>query len=147
MGTQSFTTAFTVEQTAAEAFAAVNDVRAWWSQGLEGDTHAVGDEFTYRHHDVHRSTQRVTELVPDRRVVWHVIDGHLSFVQDTAEWAGTDIAFDVTPTDGGTEVRLTHVGLVPQIECFEACSNGWAVYFNGSLRTLITTGTGQPDPA
>jgi len=36
------------------------------------------------------------------------------------------------------------MGLVPQIECFKDCSNGWSYYLK-SLISLITTGTGQPN--
>ena len=145
MSSPSFTTAFVVDQTPEAAYAAVIDVRGWWGQGIEGDAHRVGDEFTYRHKDFHRSTQRVTELVPGARVVWHVVEGHLGFVKETTEWTGTDIVFDIARVPGGTEVRLTHVGLVADIECFDMCSSGWSHYVNGSLRSLITTGTGRPD--
>jgi hypothetical protein len=44
-----------------------------------------------------------------------------------------------------TEVRFTHVGLVPGHVCYGACSNAWGSYINGSLRSLITTGKGQPN--
>jgi uncharacterized protein YndB with AHSA1/START domain len=143
MNQQHFTTSFVVPQSPDQVFAAITDVRGWWGQG---DATAVGGEFVYRHGDFHRSAQRVMELVPGRRIVWHVVEGHLSFVQNTTEWTDTDIVFDITSRDDGTHVRLTHVGLVPQVECFDTCSNGWAIYINGSLRSLITTGVGRPDP-
>jgi hypothetical protein len=41
-------------------------------------------------------------------------------------------------------VRLTHVGLVPSVECYQACSGGWSSYLLGSLHDLITTGQGDP---
>lgn len=81
----------------------------------------------------------MTALVPGRRVAWHVVDGAINFVVDVAEWTGTDIVFDITPVLGGSEVRITHFGLVPQKQCFEACSQGWNYYFAGSLRGLIET--------
>jgi hypothetical protein len=43
-------------------------------------------------------------------------------------------------------VRFTHRGLVPAFECFELCSDGWSFYIKDSLRKLITTGKGEPNP-
>ena len=95
--------------------------------------------------DIHYSKQRITELVPGKRVAWHVLDGYLDFTEDTTEWTGTDIAFDITEADGKTEVRFTHVGLTPEFECFDNCSNAWSFYVKDSLRELITSGQGQPN--
>ena len=145
MNDVNFTTTFAVDRTPAEAFAAINDVRGWWSGELEGNTDKLGDEFTYRYADVHRSTQKITELIPGERVVWHVLDGYLDFVQDKAEWTGTDIIFDIYERADKTEVRFTHVGLVPAGECFDSCSNAWGFYINRSLRDLIATGMGAPN--
>jgi len=137
MSTDSYTTTFTVEQSPAEVFAAINNVRAWWEGDIDGDTDRLGAEFTYRYAALHRSRQRVTELVADKRVVWHVVDAELSFVRDRAEWTGTDIAFDITRIGDRTEVRFTHRGLMPAVECFDDCSSAWGFYINGSLRNLI----------
>jgi hypothetical protein len=71
---QNFTTDFTVEQTPEQALAAITDVRAWWSGNIEGATDQLGAEFTYRYEDIHYSKQRITELIPGRRVVWRVLD-------------------------------------------------------------------------
>jgi hypothetical protein len=46
---------------------------------------------------------------------------------------------------GKTELRFTHVGLVPAFECYGGCSDAWGFYINDSLRSLITTGKGQPN--
>jgi hypothetical protein len=55
------------------------------------------------------------------------------------------VIFDVARKGDLTEVRLTHEGLVPALECYGGCSEGWTTYFRGSLRSLIATGEGHPD--
>jgi hypothetical protein len=145
MDTQSFTTSFTVDQSSKEVFDAINNVRGWWSGEIEGRTDALGAEFTYSYKDVHRSTQKITEFVPGKKVVWHVSEAQLNFVKDKDEWNGTEIVFEISSKKGKTEVRFTHVGLVPAFECYGGCSGAWGFYVDDSLRTLITTGKGQPN--
>jgi hypothetical protein len=146
MTTNDYTTSFSVEQTPEQVFAAINNVRGWWSGEIDGRTDKLGAEFTYRYQDVHRSSQRITELVPGKKVVWHVLDAKINFVKDKAEWNGTDIIFEITKKGDKTELRFTHVGLVPAIECYGKCAGAWGFYINDSLHSLITTGKGDPNP-
>lgn len=145
MSDHSFTTNFSVDRTPKQAFEAINNVRGWWSGEIEGNTHELGDEFTYRYKDVHRSKQRLIEVVPEKRVVWLVLDAYLNFIEDSSEWNGTKIVFEISDKGGRTEVRFTHQGLVRDHECFDACSSAWNSYINGSLRSLMTTGKGHPN--
>ena len=144
-GSDDFQVTFTVDQTPQEAFQAITDVRGWWSGDIDGPTDQLGGEFTYRYQKLHYSKQKVTALVPGKRVEWLVVDSYLSFVEDKREWNGTRVIFDITDKGGKTEVRFTHAGLVPAGECFGACSNAWSSYIRGSLRSLIATGKGQPN--
>lgn len=146
MKTQDYSLAFTVDQTPAEAFAAINDVRSWWSGDVEGDTAKAGSEFSYTVPGIHYSKQKITESVPGKKVVWHVTDAKLDFVQDKQEWKGTDIVFDIASAGGKTEVRFTHKGLQSAFECFENCSTAWGMLINGNLRRRIETGEAQPSP-
>src|SRR5512143_1008321 len=107
MTTQNYTTTFTVDQTPEEVFDAINNVRGWWSGEIEGDTDKLGAEFTYRYQDVHRSTHKITELVPGKKVVWHTTDSRINFVQDKNEWNGTDVVFEITKKGDKTELRFT----------------------------------------
>ena len=143
MKDQNYTTTFMVNQSPDEVFAAINNVRGWWTGEFEGNTDKLGDEFTYHYADIHRSKQKITALIPGKKVVWRVVDANLNFTQDKTEWIGTDITFDIAKKGDKTEVRFTHVGLVPKFECFNSCSNGWSFYIRGSLRNLITTGKEQ----
>jgi hypothetical protein len=146
MKTKDYTTSFTVDQTPEEAFRAIKNVRGWWSEEIEGSTDKLGDEFTYRYKDVHNCKMKLIEVIPHKKVVWHVVDNYFNFTKDKSEWKGTKITFEVSEKDNKTEFRFTHLGLVPEYECFDICSNAWGSYMNGSLRTLITTGKGQPNP-
>jgi hypothetical protein len=142
---KDFTTTFSVDQTPKEAFEAINNVRGWWSEEIEGGTDKLNDEFTYRYKDVHHCKMKLTEVIPDKRVVWLVLDNYFNFTKDQTEWTGTEITFEISRKGDKTEVHFTHLGLVPEYECFDVCSNSWGFYINGSLRSLITSGKGQPN--
>ncbi|KAB2857117.1 MAG: SRPBCC domain-containing protein [Anaerolineae bacterium] len=144
MGSQHYTALFAVDQSPEEVFAAVNNVRGWWSETIEGRTDQLGAEFIFHGQDLHHSTQKITEFVPGEKVVWNVVDSQINFVSDKAEWTGTDIVFEIAMQGNQTELRFRHVGLIPAIECYEACSNAWGFYIKQSLFQLITKGQGQP---
>ena len=145
MQPKDFSLTLTFDAAPEVVYAAILDARAWWSGQIDGATQAVGDEFRYRYAHMHDSTQQVRELVPGRRVVWHVTDAHLSFVDDPAEWRGTDIVFELVPEGAATVLHFRHVGLTPGFACFEACSGGWSTLLTQNLQRRVATGLPQPD--
>jgi hypothetical protein len=134
-----FTTTILVDQTPEKAFDAINNVRGWWTgePGVEGNTDRLNDEFTYQYKDLHYSRQKVVELIPGKKVVWLITDSRLNFIKDKTEWTGTKISFDIAKRGDKTEIRFTHVGLVPDIECYGDCSNAWSSYINSGLQNFI----------
>jgi hypothetical protein len=144
MNSKDYTITFAVNQSPEAVFDAINNVRGWWSEEIDGSTDQLGAEFKFHHKDVHHSTQKITGLVPGEKVVWHVVDSRINFVKDKAEWKGTEIVFEIARKGGKTELRFTHVGLVPAIECYDGCSGAWGFYISESLQDLITTGKGRP---
>ena len=68
MNNQDFTTTILVDQTPEEAFNAINNVRGWWSEEIEGSTDKLNDEFKYHYEDVHRCKIKLIEVVPDKKV-------------------------------------------------------------------------------
>ncbi len=143
MTTPDFTTTILVDQTPKEAFNAINNVRGWWSE------------------EIHRCQLKLIEVIADKKVVWLVMDNYFKpgifdhafhhlhsndrFTNDKSEWTGTKISFEIAKKDNKTQVLFTHLGLVPEYECFDVCSNGWTHYIRQSLLSLISTGKGQPN--
>jgi Activator of Hsp90 ATPase homolog 1-like protein len=136
---------FQVDESPQRAYEAINDVRGWWSEHITGRTDELGAEFSYWVPGVHYTKFRVTELVPGRRVSWLALESWLAFLEDKEEWTGTTVTFDISEVDERTQVRFTHHGLIPDVECYDVCRVAWGGYITNSLRELITTGTGQPN--
>lgn len=155
MNTPDFTTTLVVDQAPEQVFNAVNNVRGWWSENIAGDTDRLDAEFLYNYKDVHTCKMKIVEFDPGKKVVWHVLNNHFNFTEDKSEWVGTKIIFEISGPDSHrengksdshrTRLHFTHEGLVPQYECYQVCFDAWTSYIQGSLKNLITTGTGKPN--
>jgi hypothetical protein len=146
MNTNDFTVTIEVAQTPEQVFNAVNNPRGWWSEEIEGGTEKVNDEFFYHFKDVHIAKMKLIDVVPAQKVVWLVLENYFNFITDQREWKNTKIVFDIAKKGDGTQLIFTHVGLVPAYECYKICFDAWTNYITNSLRELITTGKGKPNP-
>ena len=79
------------------------------------------------------------------KVVWQVTDCNLHFVNDKKEWKDTSVVWEASPANGATQVRMTHVGLVPDVECYDNCKTGWDFFVGESLSKLLNENKGLPD--
>ena len=145
MDNQDFTTSILVGQNTKEAFDAITNVRGWWSEEIEGGTSKQGDVFKYHYKDIHICKMKLVEVIPNKKVVWHVLENDFNFTKDKSEWIDTKVIFEINEKGNKTEVRLTHQGLVPDYECYKICFNSWTNYVQNSLYNLIVTGKGQPN--
>ncbi|MNG00696.1 hypothetical protein D3C87_1400790 [compost metagenome] len=145
MSAKDFTTTLIVDQSPEEVFNAVTNVRGWWSEQIDGNTAKLNDEFDYHYEDIHRCKVKLIEVIPNEKIVWLVEKNYFKFTEDETEWTGTKPTFEISEKDGKTALRFTHVGLVPDYECFDICRDSWTNYIQNSLKKLITTGKGQPN--
>lgn len=141
-----YTSTFLVTESPKKAFKAITNLRGWWSEEIEGNTEKLNEEFFYHYKDIHLSKMKLVELVPEKKVVWLVLDNSFNFIEDKTEWVGSKLVFEISKEGDKTKVKFTHEGLLPQDECFEVCNESWTNYIQNSLRKLITTGKGEPNP-
>ncbi|HEU5187944.1 MAG TPA: SRPBCC domain-containing protein [Candidatus Saccharimonadales bacterium] len=145
MNNQNYTATFMVDQSPEEVFKAVTNVRGWWGENVNGSTEKEGGEFVYEVPGVHRSVQKVTEVIPNKKVVWLVTESNMTFISDPKEWVGTRIVFTIAEENGKIKLTFVHEGLKPEVECYKFCKPAWDQYIKGSLYKLITTGEGTPN--
>jgi hypothetical protein len=144
MENQDYTCSITAQTTAPEAFENICRVSEWWAIGYEGKSHKLNDVFTVRFGDTW-VTFKLTEVIAGKKIAWHVTDCFLHWLNDKTEWKNTDVVFEILEKENATQINFTHVGLAPQVECYDTCIKGWNEYITGSLSNLIATGKGQPN--
>lgn len=147
MSQNNYTSTITVKQSPADVYKAVADFRAWWSLSIEGETNQVNALFFYHYKEVHLCKLKLIEAIPNKRLVYEVVENEFNFVKDKTEWVGTKLVFDIGSKNDSTTLVFTHQGLISEYECYEICKDAWSSYIQGSLKNLIETGIGNPNPA
>lgn len=144
MNQQDYQGVILVDNSLTAAFESIaSGVNEWWAKNFEGSSQNLGDVFTVRFGETF-VTFKVTEFIPDQKIEWTVINCYLPWLKDKKEWNDTRILFEFEPKGEQVQITMTHIGLRPEIECFDACVKGWNQHFKGSLYKLLTEGAGQP---
>ena len=143
MKNQNFNCSITANVSAEEAIEAISHVSEWWAKDFTGSAEKLGDEFTVKFGETF-VTFKVTEFIPNTKVVWTVTDCYLHWLEDKTEWAGTKVIFELSTENDQTTINFTHEGLLPEVECYDMCVKGWMQYIPGSLLKLMTECVGQP---
>ena len=131
MDNKNFSTTILVNNTPKEVFNAINNVRGWWSENIDGNTDKLDAEFLYHYKDVHICKMKIIEFVPDKKVVWLVLENRFNFTKDQMEWKGNKIVFEISEKDKQTQINFTQLGLTSDYECFKVCCD---VVLSQSLR-------------
>jgi hypothetical protein len=145
MTKQDYRHSFDTLATPSEVIRKIAMVSKWWGEDVAGKADSIQDQFTIRFGETSVEFC-VTELQPERKVVWTVTGCHLEWLNNKQEWLGNQLVFEVDKTagdTGGTRVTLTHEGLTPSSECYKGCEEGWNFHFGQSLRQFLETGKGE----
>ena len=119
-----------------DALSTLDGLSGWWAEKTTGDTDPGGViEFRFGPGGI---DMLVVELDPGRLVRWEVVGG-------PEEWIGTEVRFDIRRDGDWTIVLFRHEGWREPVEFMHHCSTKWATFLL-SLKQLLETGTGAPDP-
>jgi len=172
MNQQNFHCSIVVPASAREAFEKIGRVWDWWAVNFKGYDRGEGFKIPERSEGYERdrpcrsrsakfpdeglqtftvhfarttwSRMEVVEVVPDQFVLWKVVDCYLPIFKDPYLWKNNFIAWNIAAEGASTRITMTHIGLIPGVECYEDCSKGWSFYVGESLYKLLTEGRGLP---
>jgi hypothetical protein len=147
METNDFTSSISAKISAGETIKKISNVPGWWGITFSGNSQKQNDQFVVKMGGDSFFNFTVEELVPDKRIVWLITDCNMPWYSDKKEWANTKIIFDLTENNGVTELKFTHEGLTPDVECYNDCVPGWTHWIKTSLFSYLTTGEGVFRPA
>lgn len=118
------------------ALATREGLAGWWTRDTRGQSN-IGDVLQFRF-GAGGFDMKVVDLQPGKRVLWEVVEG-------PAEWIGTHVDWELRQEDAHAIVLLRHQGWKEPVEFMHHCSTKWALFLM-SLKSLVETGAGAPDP-
>jgi hypothetical protein len=143
MTNKNYTAIISVNAAPKVAFEKIAKVDGWWAKFFSGKALNENDTFNVKFGDTFVDF-KITEAVPGKKIVWHVTDCYLSWINNKKEWRDTQVVWELTSENGGTQIKMTHEGLVPEVECYNDCETGWNGHVKGSLLAFINENKGQP---
>ncbi|MGH7717587.1 MAG: SRPBCC family protein [Gemmatimonadaceae bacterium] len=119
-----------------EALTTREGLAGWWTRDTQGET-KPGGVIQFRF-GAGGFDMKVLELQPAKRVLWQVVDG-------PKEWIGTKVNWELKQEGDFAIVLFKHQDWKEPVEFMHHCSTKWAIFLM-SLKSLVETGKGSPDP-
>jgi hypothetical protein len=141
---QDYCSTITAKNSPKDIYDKISTVSSWWSTNFEGNATHLGDIFTVRFKNGDWYKIKIDELIPDKKIVWNVIDADQTWHDNRKEWIGTKIIWEISPENNGSRVDMTQLGLTPDLECYDRCKKGWDFLVNESLAKYLAEGAGMP---
>ena len=144
METKDYHRSIMVNASAESVMQKISQIKLWWRKDFEGSAEKLNNPFTVPFGEHNGETSFVdfviSEKIPNRKVVWKVTDCYLPWFKDKKEWNNTEVVFELSEENGKTKLDFTHVGLVPEVECYTVCEKGWDGHITKDLVKFINEG-------
>ena len=123
-------------------YAAVTEeegLKAWWTPMVEAKAE-TGSVAKFRFGDgAHGPDMEIIQLEAGRKAVWKCTAG-------IDDWIGTEITFDIQPSDSGSILRFSHAGWEEASDFYAHCNCKWGFFLGVSLKNYVETGKDNPAP-
>jgi uncharacterized protein YndB with AHSA1/START domain len=120
-----------------QALTTRDGLAGWWTSNTQGKGNQVGNIIKFRF-GAGGFDMKVANLNPPSLVVWELAEG-------PEEWMNTTISFELKQEDDYIILLFKHLNWKEPVEFMHHCSTKWAIFLM-SLKSLIETGKGTPDP-
>ena len=144
---KSYTREIIVSNTPSAVYQALTtDFNKWWTTDCNSISE-TGKIITFRFGPTYW-VMRANKLIPDNIVelecieAHHILEGLPSSIID--EWEFTKLKWQIHKQNEKTKIVLVHEGLIPSLECYNVCEQGWDYYFVKSLKQYLDSGEGFP---
>jgi len=131
-----------------EAMKKISEINDWWKHDFSGSAEKLNDRFNVPFGELNGEKSFVdfvvSEFEPGKKTVWKVTGCNLPWFKDKKEWNNTEVVFEISSENNKTKIEFTHIGLIPGVECYDACEKGWDGHVTNSLVKFINEGKGQP---
>ena len=130
-----------VETSPEKLYQALTEQRglsAWWTKAKTTAKAGALASFRFGPNGDHKVDMKITELVPNERVVWKCVAG---------PWVDTkEFSFEIKPHERGSVVQFANRGWAEPSEFFMHCNCKWGFFLGVSLKNYLESGTGKPHP-
>src|SRR4249920_1905407 len=103
MEKKNFHRTIKVNATAEEAIKKISQVSKWWAKKVKGKTEKLYDKFTVNFGETFVDFQ-ISELLPNKKLVWKVTDCNLHWIKNKKEWNGTEVVFEFSDKNNSTQI-------------------------------------------
>ncbi|WP_299225536.1 SRPBCC domain-containing protein [uncultured Psychroserpens sp.] len=123
-----------VSANANQLFNALTDeMHLWWGKISDSNFDTNG-RFTVTFENNYWWTFKIVEFLPNREIIWKCIAGEPEF---NKEWIGHVLHWQITEKNSKTTLQFHHVGLNPDINCYDVCSTTWDMFIIDRLKNHV----------
>src|SRR6267142_5939418 len=109
---QDFNYSLIVKAPAKETMKRIGQVNLWWAKNFKGKVGKLNDEFSV-HFGGPGETYvnfKVSEVIPEKKIIWLVTDCNLHWIKDKKEWKNTEVIWNLTEKGEKTTIDFVHRG-------------------------------------
>lgn len=122
-------------------YALTKEMSNWWTP-MSSKVDKVGDKATAKFEDGTTWSFEVISLEENKLVEFRCYEAnhiHPATTPDMrTEWQNTILRFEISNKGKDTSIHFTHIGLTPEINCYEICNSGWNHFFGSAFKNYLS---------